>query len=165
MEIDVYDSYGRFYDDFEKGMIFKHWPGKTITQSDNHNFCLLTMNNSPLHLDVEYMKNHKHGKPIVVGLLVLSLIVGMTVQDLSGKAIANLGYELVSHDGPVFEGDTLYAQSEVIEMRVSKSNPDAGIVKVETLGYNQDKEKILTIRRNIYIPLKVSVAGKLSRQI
>ena len=68
MEIDVYDSYGRFYDDFEKGMIFKHWPGKTITQSDNHNFCLLTMNNSPLHLDVEYMKNHKHGKPIVVGL-------------------------------------------------------------------------------------------------
>ena len=151
MEIDVYDSYGRFYDDFEKGMIFKHWPGKTITQSDNHNFCLLTMNNSPLHLDVEYMKNHK---PIVVGLLVLSIIVGMTVQDLSGKAIANLGYELVSHDGPVFEGDTLYAQSEVIEMRVSKSNPDAGIVKVETLGYNQDKEKILTLRRNIYIPLR-----------
>ena len=146
MEIDVYDSYGRFYDDFEKGMIFKHWPGKTITQSDNHNFCLLTMNNSPLHLDVEYMKNHKHGKPIVVGLLVLSLIVGMTVQDLSGKAIANLGYELVSHDGPVFEGDTL--------MRISKTNPDAGIVKVETLGYNQDKEKILTLRRNIYIPLR-----------
>ena len=100
------------------------------------------------------MKNHKHGKPIVVGLLVLSIIVGMTVQDLSGKAIANLGYELVSHDGPVFEGDTLYAQSEVIDMRVSKSNPDAGIVKVETLGYNQDKEKILTLRRNIYIPLR-----------
>ena len=154
MEIDVYDSYGRFYDDFEKGMIFKHWPGKTITQSDNHNFCLLTMNNSPLHLDVEYMKNHKNGKPIVVGLQELSLIVGRTVQDLSGKAIANLGYELVSHDGPVFEGDTLYAESEVIEMRVSKSNPDAGIVKVETLGYNQDKEKILTLRRNIYIPLR-----------
>ena len=154
MEIDVYDSYLRFYDDFEKGMIFKHFPGKTITQSVNLNFCLLTMNNSPLHLDVEYMKNHKHGKPIVVGLLVLSLIVGMTVQDLSGKAIANLGYELVTHDGPVFEGDTLYAQSEVIEMRVSKSNPDAGIVKVETLGYNQDKEKILTLRRNIYIPLR-----------
>ena len=78
----------------------------------------------------------------------------MTVQDLSGKAIANLGYELVTHDGPVFEGDTLYAESEVIEMRVSKSNPDAGIVKVETLGYNQDKEKILTLRRNIYIPLR-----------
>jgi len=112
------------------------------------------MNNSPLHLDVEYMKNHKHGKPIVVGLLVLSIIVGMTVQDLSGKAIANLGYEQVSHNGPVFEGDTLYAQSEVIEMRVSKTNPDAGIVKVETLGYNQDKEKILTLRRNIYIPLR-----------
>ena len=154
MEIDGYDSYGRFYDDFEKGMIFKHWPGKTITQSDNHNFCLLTMNNSPLHLDVEYMKNHKYGKPIVVGLLVLSIIVGMTVPDLSGKAIANLGYESVSHDGPVFEGDTLYAKSEVIEMRISKTNPHAGIVKVETFGYNQNNKKILTLRRNIYIPLR-----------
>tara|TARA_B100000530_G_scaffold336652_1_gene292069 strand:+ start:2463 stop:2933 length:471 start_codon:yes stop_codon:yes gene_type:complete len=154
MDINVYDSYGRFYDDFSIGMSFKHWPGKTITQSDNHNFCMLTMNNSPLHLDVEYMKNHQHKKPIVVGLLTLSLIVGMTVQDLSGKAIANLGYESVKHEGPVFEGDTLYAVSEILDMRESNSNPDAGIVKVETLGYNQNNEKILSLRRNIYIPKK-----------
>ena len=154
MEIDVYENYGRFYDEFTIGMTFKHWPGKTITQWDNHNFCMITMNNSPLHLDVEYMKNHKHKKPIVVGLLTLSLIVGMTVQDLSGKAIANLGYEEVKHDGPVFEGDTVYATSKVLDMRESKSNPKAGIVKIETLGYNQNNEKILTLRRNIYIPKK-----------
>ena len=156
MEIDVYESYGRFYEEFSVGMKFKHWPGKTITQSDNHNFCMLTMNHNPLHIDVEYMKNHQHKKPLVVGLLTLSLIVGMTVQELSGKAIANLGYEKVKHEGPVFEGDTIHALSEVIDMRESKSNPNAGIVKVQTLGYNQSDQKILTLIRNIYIPKKIN---------
>ncbi len=152
--IDCKDNFGRFFEDFSVGTILKHWPGKTITESDNNLFSLLTMNHHPVHLDVEYCKKHQHGKILVVGTLVFSLVVGLTVRDISGKAIANLDYERITHDGPVFIGDTIYAETEILSLKESKSKPDRGIVYVETRAYNQYEEKILTFRRHVLIPRK-----------
>ncbi|MHB8105393.1 MAG: MaoC family dehydratase, partial [Dehalococcoidales bacterium] len=122
--------FGRFFEEFQRGDIYKHWPGKTIMESDNNLFCLLTLNRHPIHSDIEYAKTHAHGKVLVVGTLVLSLVVGMSVADTSGKAIANLEYEKITHDGPVFIGDTIYAESEVLDVRESNSKPDRGIVYI-----------------------------------
>ena len=122
------EAYGGYLEDFSPGDVFKHWPGKTITEAENHLFSLLTMNTSPLHIDEQYMKVHQHGRILVVGPLVISIVVGMSVGDTSGKAIANLEYERITHDGPVFQGDTIYAESEIIEVRESRSKPDRGIV-------------------------------------
>ena len=112
------------------------------------------MNHHPVHLDIEYAKNSQHGKILVVGTYVFSLVVGMSVRDISGKAIANLDYEKVSHDGPVFLGDTIHAETEVLEKRSSRSNHNRGIVFVETRAYNQKGEKILTLRRHILVSRK-----------
>ena len=98
------------------------------------------------------MKEHQHGRVLVVGLLVLSIVVGMSVKDTSGKAIANLEYESVTHDGPVFQGDTIYGESEIIDVRESRSRPDRGIVHMESRGYNQRGEKVLTVRRRFLVP-------------
>ncbi len=152
MEHDMRDSFGACLESFTVGDIYKHWPGKTITESDNNLFALLTMNHHPLHIDSEYCRNHPHGKILVVGTLVISVVVGMTVSDISGKAIANLDYERISHDGPVFIGDTLYAETEILDKRRSKSKPDRGILYVETRAFNQRNEKILTLRRHVLIP-------------
>ncbi|MCZ6788460.1 MAG: MaoC family dehydratase [Chloroflexi bacterium] len=120
-------------------------------ESDNNLFCLLTRNDNPIHTDAEYMKGHQHGQPLVVGTLVISLIVGMTVRDTSGKAIANLEYEKITHDGPVFIGDTLYAETEILDTKeTSKGN--RGIIYLETRGINQRGEKILTVRRRFLVP-------------
>ena len=146
------DSFGGYLEDFEPGDVFKHWPGKTITEMDNHLFSLLTMNHNPLHIDEHHMKRHQHGKVLVNGTLVLSLVVGMSVRDTSGKAIANLEYERITHDGPVFQGDTIYAESEVLEVRESRSRPDRGIVYIESRAFNQRHEKILTLRRRFLAP-------------
>ena len=151
---DSRDRYGAYYDEFQVGDIYKHWPGKTITESDNNLFCLLTMNHNPLHLDVNYMQGHQHGQILVVGTLVLSVVVGMTVIDTSGKAIANLEYERITHDAPVFIDDTLYGESEVLETRESRSRPDRGIVYIETRGFNQRGERVLTLRRRFLAPKK-----------
>ena len=145
-------DFGRFFEDFEIGKIYRHFPGKTVTESDNNLFCLLTMNHHPVHLDAEYAKNHQHGRILVVGTYVFSLVVGLTVRDISGKAIANLDYEKVTHDGPVFLGDTIHAETEILGKRESRSKPDRGIVYVETRAYNQDGRKVLTLRRHILIP-------------
>ena len=148
---DSRDRYGAYYDEFQVGDIYKHWPGKTITESDNNLFCLLTRNDNPIHTDAEYMKSHQHGQPLVVGTLVISLIVGMTVRETSGKAIANLEYEKITHDGPVFIGDTLYAETEILDTKeTSKGN--RGIIYLETRGINQRGEKILTVRRRFLVP-------------
>ncbi len=149
---DARDSFGRYLEDFSPGDVFKHWPGKTITEADNHLFTLLTMNTNPLHLDEEYMKGHQHGRILVVGPLVISLVVGMSVRDTSGKAIANLEYERITHDAPVFQGDTIYAESEVLEVRESRSKPDRGIVYLESRAFNQRGEKVLTLRRRFLVP-------------
>ena len=150
------DSYGGYLEEFKPGDVFKHWPGKTVTEMDNHLFSLLTFNHHPLHLDENVMKDHQHGKILVNGAYVLSLVVGMTVRDTSGKAIANLEYERITHDGPVFQGDTLYAESEVLEVRESRSKPDRGIVYIETRGFNQREEKVLTMRRRFLLPRRPS---------
>ena len=150
----IYDarvSYGRYLDEFCVGDVFKHWPGKTITEMDNHLFSLLTMNDNPLHTDENYMEKHQHGKVLVNGLLIMSLVVGMSVRQTSGKAVANLVYEKVTHDGPTFHGDTIYAESEVLEVTPSKSRPDRGIVHIESRGINQRDEKVLTLRRKFLV--------------
>jgi len=146
------ESFGGLLEDFVAGDIYKHWPGKTITEADNHLFSLLTMNNSPLHIDENYMKDHQHGRILVVGPLVLSLVVGMSVRDTSGKAIANLEYERITHDGPVFHGDTIYAESEILEVRESRSKPDRGIVYLESRAVNQSGDRVLTLRRRFLVP-------------
>jgi acyl dehydratase len=149
-------SYRRLLDDFQVGQVFDHWPRKTVTESDNNLFCLLTLNHHPVHSDVEYCKAHPHGKILVVGTYVLSLVVGMTVPDISGAAIANLEYEKVTHDGPVFIGDTLRAQTTVVDVRISKSKPDRGVLTVETVAFNQHNEQVLTLRRRLLLPRSAS---------
>ncbi len=145
------EKFGGYLEDFKPGDIFKHWPGKTITEMDNHLFSLLSMNHNPLHIDAHHMAGHQHGKILVNGMLVISLVVGMSVRDTSGRAIANLEYERITHDGPVFHGDTIYAESEVLEVRESKSRPDRGIVYIESRGHNQRGEKVLTLRRRFLV--------------
>ena len=151
---DARDSFGGHLEDFKPGDVFKHWPGKTITEMDNHLFSLLTMNHNPLHLDENYMKGHQHGKILVNGAFVLSLVVGMSVRETSGKAIANLEYERITHDGPVFQGDTIYGESEILEVRESRSRADRGIVYMESRGFNQRNEQILTLRRRFLVSKK-----------
>lgn len=146
------ENFGRYLEDFAVGDVFKHWPGKTITEADNHLFSLLTMNHNPLHVDENYMKDHQHGRVLVVGTYVLSLVVGMSVGDTSGKAVANLEYERITHDAPVFQGDTIYAESEVLEVRESRSRPDRGVVYMESRASNQDGKKVLTLRRRFLVP-------------
>jgi|TARA_Y100000310_G_C20115669_1_gene549161 acyl dehydratase len=154
MNIIIDKTFGNYFNDFKTGEIIQHFVGKTVTESDNNLFSLLTMNHHPLHLDVEYARKTQHGKIIVVGTYVFSLVVGLTVPDISGKAIANLGYEKITHDGPVFIGDTIYAETEILDVRESKSKPDRGIVYVETRAFNQHKERIMTFRRHVLVPKK-----------
>ena len=159
----IYDSreqFGGYLEDFHAGDVFKHWPGKTVTEGDNHLFSLLTMNPNPLHIDGNYMKGHQHGQILVTGPLVISLVVGMSVRDTSGKAIANLGYDRITHDAPVFQGDTIYAESEVLEVQASGSRPDRGTVYIESRGFNQRGEKVLTLRRRFLVPRREAQSGE-----
>ena len=115
------EDFGRYFEDLKIGNVYKHFPGKTITSGESHLFSLLTMNHHPLHLDEEYAKSSQHGRILVVGTYVFSLVVGMSVRDISGKAIANLDYENIKHDAPVFIGDTLHAETEILDKRESKT--------------------------------------------
>ncbi|MFA7057395.1 MAG: MaoC family dehydratase [Candidatus Cloacimonadales bacterium] len=148
----IKSTFGNYLEEFEVGQIIKHALSKTIFESDNNLFSLLTMNHHPVHLNQEYANAQQHGKILVVGTLVFSVVVGMTVADISGKAIANLNYENIQHNGAVFIGDTLYAETEILSVRESKSKKDRGIVYVETKAYNQHHELVLTYRRNVLIP-------------
>ena len=154
--IESKNTFGGWFEDFEKGQLFKHWPGKTITEMDNHLFSLLTMNDNPLHTDANYMSEHQHGKILVNGLLVMSLVVGMSLRQTSGKAVANLVYENVTHDGPTFHGDTIYAESEVLDVIPSKSRSDRGLIYIESRGINQNGDKVLTLRRKFLVKRKNS---------
>lgn len=147
-------SIGHYYEDFIVGEVIQHSLSKTIFESDNNLFSLLTMNYHPVHTNVDYAGKNQHGQILVVGTLVFSLVVGMTVPDVSGKAIANLGYEDVKHLAPTFIGDTLYARTRVISKRDSNSKPDRGIVYVETIGYNQKGEDVISFRRNVLVKKK-----------
>ncbi len=145
---------GSYLEDFKQGEIIYHSLSKTIFESDNNLFSLLTMNHHPVHTNVDYAKGNQHGKVLVVGTLVFSIVVGMTVPDISGKAIANLMYESVDHMNPVFINDTIYARTEVLEVKESRSKNDRGIVYVETTAYNQDKVDVLKFRRKVLIKKK-----------
>lgn len=138
---------GPYYEDFSVGDIIKHWPGRTITESDNTWFTLLTLNQHPIHFDVVYARDQMFGKPIVNSCFTLALLGGMTVRETSQNTIANLGWEDIKIPRPVFVGDTIYAETEVLEMRPSKSRPNAGIIKFKQTGFNQDNEIVMTYNR------------------
>jgi acyl dehydratase len=142
---------GHFFEEFEAGEVIAHQLSKTIFESDNNLFSLLTMNHHPVHLNQDYAQQNQHGKILVVGTLVFSLAVGITVPDISGKAIANLGYEAVKHLAPVFVGDTIYVRSEILEVIPSVSKPDRGIIYVESIASNQHKADVLYFRRKVLI--------------
>jgi acyl dehydratase len=144
--------YGRFLEEFEVGDVYKHWPAKTITEAEDHLFCLLTMNHHPLHVNDVYAARSQQGRNVVAGPYVYSLVFGMTVNDVSGKAIANLATEDLSHPNPVFHGDTLFAESEVLEKKESRSKPDRGTVKVHTRAYNQGGELVAEFKRVVLVP-------------
>lgn len=148
---------GNYFEDFEIGKQIKHALSKTIFESDNNLFCLLTMNSHPVHTNEDYAKKQQHGKILVVGTLVFSLVVGLTVADISGLAIANLDYENIRHLGPTFLGDTVYARSTVLDKRLSKKKPDRGIIYVETVGYNQKGEDIISFRRHVLVKCRTCV--------
>jgi acyl dehydratase len=136
---------------FKVGKVIKHWPGKTITESDNNLFCLLTMNHHPIHLDKFFSGKSLFKKQIVVGTYVFSVVVGMTVKDLSINAIANLGYDKVEHLKPVFLGDTLYVTSRVISERKSKKSKKQKVIGIETFAKNQKNVKVISFTRHILI--------------
>lgn len=142
---------GNYLEDFEKGSIIYHSHSKTIFESDNNLFSLLTMNHHPIHTNMHYANEQQHGKLLVVGTLVFSLVVGITVPDISGKAIANLLYENVLHLKPVFINDTIYARTKILNVTFSKSKSDRGILYVETIGYNQHQEDVISFRRKVLV--------------
>jgi acyl dehydratase len=145
------ETFGRSYEDFAVGDVYEHRPGRTITQADNTWFTLMTMNTHPLHFDEEYAKASEFGRCLVASPLTVAMLVGMSVTDVSQKAIANLGWREIRLPAPVFAGDTLYAESEVLEMRESKSRPEAGLVTVRTTGRNQDGTVVCTFERTILV--------------
>ena len=142
---------GLYFEEFEVGAEIKHNLSKTIFECDNNFFSLMTMNHHPVHTNLDYAGKNQHGKILVVGTLVFSLAVGITVPDVSGKAIANLGYEDIKHLNPVFINDTIYVRTKVISKRESKSKKDRGIVYVESRAYNQNGVDVLSFRRNVLV--------------
>ena len=149
----VYDrQFGRYYEDFIPGDIYRHWPGKTITAADDHLFCMITMNHHPLHTNEWFAEQETvHGKNVVVGNLVYSLVLGMSVPDVSGSAIANLEVESLQHRAPTFHGDTIYAVTKVLDKVESTSKPDRGVVTVETRGFKQTGEEVCYFRRKVLV--------------
>ncbi len=149
---EVERPFGRCLEDFTVGDVYRHWPGKTITEADDHLFCLLTMNHHPLHTDA-YFAEHStpHGRNVVVGNLVYSLALGMSVPDVSGSAIANLEVESLVHAHPTFHGDTIYAETTVLDVAASRSKPDRGVVTVRTRATNQDGVEVCSFTRRVMV--------------
>jgi acyl dehydratase len=144
--------FGRYFEEFMEGQVIRHWPGRTITEADCTWFALLTMNQHPLHSDAHYAEKYtQHRQRVVLGPLVFSIGIGMTVADISGKAIANLESERITHEAPTFIGDTIYSESTVLAARES-SQGDRGIVSVETRVTNQRGERVMTFRRTALVP-------------
>lgn len=148
------EDYGRYYEEFEIGDVYEHRPGRTVTKTDNIWFTRLTMNTHPLHFNDEYGKETEFDECLVAAGLTLSIVSGMSVTDISYKTIAGLGWDDVRMEKPVFAGDTLYAESEVIDKRVSESRPGDGIVTVRSRGFNQHGDIVITFERSMLIPLR-----------
>lgn len=144
--------FGRVFEEFEIGDVYRHWPGKTITEADDHLFCMMTMNHHPLHTNELFAQGETvHKKNVVVGNLVYSLALGMSVPDVSGSAIANLEVESLIHRFPTFHGDTIYAETKVVDKVESKSRDDRGVVTVETKAFNQRGEEVCFFRRKVMV--------------
>ncbi len=146
------ETFGRYFEDFIVGDVYEHRPGKTVTEYDNHLFTLMTMNTNPMHFDAEFAKASEFKRNIVVSPYTLALLIGMSVTDCSQKAIANLGMDEVKFTAPVFAGDTIYGESEVLKKRESQSRPGQGIVTIRTIGLNQDGVQGAPFVRNMLIP-------------
>lgn len=142
---------GRSFEDFEVGDVYRHPLGRTITPTDNSWFTLLTQNTAPLHFDRHYAEQTEFGRPLVNSCLTLALVTGQSVTDVSQRVMANLGWDEVRLPHPVFDGDTIYSESEVLEKRDSRSRPTVGVVTVKTTGYNQDGVVVITFRRTLLV--------------
>ena len=147
----IRERFGRYLEEFEVGDIYEHRPGRTITETDNTWFTLLTMNTHPMHFDSEYAKHSEFGKCIICSPLTVAIMVGMSVTDVSQKAIANMGWTDIRMTFPLFAGDTLTSESEVLSKRESKSRPNAGLVTVKTSGFNQDGKLVCDFERTILV--------------
>ena len=143
-------SEGRCFEDFEEGMIIRHAIGRTITTADNTWFTLLTNNNNPIHFNRHYAEQTEFGQPLVNSTFTMAVLVGLTVADVSQNGI-NLGWKEISIPAPLFEGDTLYAQTEILGTRESKSRPNMGIVSIKTTGFKQDGTVVMTLERTILV--------------
>ncbi len=155
---------GKYYEDLEVGQRIHHARGRTVTEMDNVLFCALTMNTQPLHLDEVYATGTPFGQRIVNGIFTLGLVVGLVVPDLTeGTILANLGYEKVSHPHPLFHGDTVYVESEVLEKRPSRSRPDVGVVRLKHVGRKQDGTVVIEVERTALF-LKKPKSGSENRE-
>ena len=147
-------SYGRYFDELRPGEKFQHWPGRTINEYDDTLLSLLAMNQHPVHLDEHFACGTQHGRRLVAGPTVISIVIGMTQADLGGRAVETLSYSDIRHAGPVFHGDTLYADSTVLEADTLPGG--RGTVTIETHAINQNKETVLSLRRKIVVPARSS---------
>jgi itaconyl-CoA hydratase len=145
---------GRFFEDFHVGDVYRHRPGRTISEADNTWFTLLTNNGHPTHFDAIYAAGTEFGRPLVVSTLTLAIATGLSVQDVSLNAVANLGWDKIRLPAPLFAGDTLRAESEVIEARASRSRPGQGIVRVRTTGTNQHGDVVIEFERTVLVPTR-----------
>jgi itaconyl-CoA hydratase len=150
---------GRYLEDFQVGHVYRHAHGRTITQTDNTWFSLLTNNPHDVHSNADYASRTEFGRPLVVSTLTLAIVTGLSVPDVSQNAVANLGWENVRLPAPVFAGDTIHAESEVLEVRPSRSRPTQGIVRVSTRGYNQDGITVITFERAVLVYTRAGRPG------
>ncbi len=156
---------GKYFEDLTVGDRIEHSRGRTITEMDNVLFCALTMNDQPLHLNADFAASTPFGQRIVNGILTLGLVVGLSVSDLTeGTIVANLGYERIAHPNPVFHGDTLYAATEVLEKRVSRSKPQWGIVRLKQTGRKQDGTIVVEVERTVMFLRRNSAAAPSSTE-
>lgn len=142
---------GRFFEDFEVGDVYQHPLGRTVTTTDNIWFTLLTQNTAPIHFDHHYSSQTEFGKPLVNSTFTMALVTGQSVTDISQNVFANLAWDEIRLPNPVFEGDTIYSQSEVLEIRESKSRPNMGIASFKTTGYKQDGTVVITFKRTLLV--------------
>ena len=151
------ERYGRFLEEFVVGDVYRHWPGRTITEAEDHLFCLLTTAASPVHVDAHYAgRELEGGRNLVVGTFVYAALVGLSLADTSGTAVAALGTEELKHVAPLHHGDTLYGESTVLEARPSQSRSGLGVVKIATRGFNQDGTTVCEFRRSFLVPARGS---------
>ncbi len=147
--------FGGYLEDYEVGDVFRHWPGRTITEAEDHMFCMLTMAASPIHIDRHYAEHEtEFGRNIVVGTFIYASLLGMSVPDISGRAIASLGVSELRHLAPLFHGDTLYGATEVLTVKPSASRPGQGVITVRTDGHDQNGRHVCTFTRAVLLPMR-----------